>query len=85
MKILHKDLNFHPYKMAVVQQINDRDMANRSAIAERLIGNLSDDVIILKMDEAQFHLSAVSTDRILAIGQREIHSSSINALFTVHV
>jgi hypothetical protein len=54
--ILHKDLNFNPYKM-VVQELRDRDMANRSTVAERLIGILSDDVIILTTDEAYFHLS----------------------------
>jgi hypothetical protein len=42
--------------MAVVQQLSDRDMANRSRVAERLIGILSDDVIHMT-DEAQFHLS----------------------------
>jgi hypothetical protein len=43
--------------MAVVQESSDRDMANRSAVAERLIGMLFDDVIILMTDEAHFHLS----------------------------
>jgi hypothetical protein len=46
-RILHKDLNFHLYKMVAVQELSDRDMANRSTVAERLIGILSDDVIIL--------------------------------------
>ena len=27
-RILHKDLNFHPYKIAIVQELNDRHMAN---------------------------------------------------------
>jgi hypothetical protein len=35
MRILHKDLNFHPYKMVVVQELSNFDMANRSAEAER--------------------------------------------------
>jgi hypothetical protein len=62
----------------MVQQLNDRDMASRSKVAERLIRILSDDVINLKPGEAKFHLSDCFT-----IGQ--IHSSSINYFFTVHV
>jgi hypothetical protein len=38
-----QDLNFHPYKMMVVQVLGDRDMANRRTVAERLNGILSDD------------------------------------------
>jgi hypothetical protein len=34
-RILHTDLNFHPYKMVLVQELSDRNMANRSAEAER--------------------------------------------------
>jgi hypothetical protein len=29
-RIVRKDLNFHPYKMVMVQELSDRDMANRS-------------------------------------------------------
>jgi hypothetical protein len=56
MKILHKDLNLHSYKMVVVQELSKHDMVNRSTVAEHLIRILSDDVIILT-DEAHFHLS----------------------------
>jgi hypothetical protein len=57
-RILHKDLNFCPYKMAVVQELSDCDMANRGTVAGCLIGILSDNVITLMTDEAHFHLSA---------------------------
>jgi hypothetical protein len=43
--------------MLVVQELSDHDMANRSTVAERLIGILSDHVVILMTDEAHFHLS----------------------------
>jgi hypothetical protein len=72
-KILHKDLNFHPYKMMVVHELSDRDIANRSTVVELLIGNLSDDVIILMTYEVH---------RIFAIGERKIHRSFVNGLFT---
>jgi hypothetical protein len=43
--------------MVVVQELSDRDMENHSNVAERLIGILNNDVIILMTDEAHFHLS----------------------------
>jgi hypothetical protein len=56
-RILHKVLNFHPYKMVVVQELSNCDIANHSMVAEHLIEILSNDVIILMTDEAHFHLS----------------------------
>jgi hypothetical protein len=44
--------------MVVVQELSDRGMVNRSTVAGRLIGILSDDVMILMTDEAHFHLSS---------------------------
>jgi hypothetical protein len=43
--------------MVVVQELSDRDMANCSTVAERLIRILSDDPIILMTDEAHFSLT----------------------------
>jgi hypothetical protein len=54
--ILHKDLNFNLYKMVVVQELSNHDMANHSMVAEHLFRILSDDLIILMTDEAHFHL-----------------------------
>jgi hypothetical protein len=56
-RIFQKDLNFHPYKITVVQELIDRDMAIRTTAAELLIGILSDDIIILMTNETYFHLS----------------------------
>jgi hypothetical protein len=42
--------------MVVVQELSDRDMTSHSTEGERLIGILSDDIIILMTDEAPFHL-----------------------------
>jgi hypothetical protein len=56
-RILRKDINFHPYKMEMVQEFSDRDMANYSTVAEHLIGILFNSVIILMTDEAHSHLS----------------------------
>jgi hypothetical protein len=56
-RILHKDLNFQPYKTAIVQELNDRDMANRTISSEQLLEMLNDDGLInslLMTDEARF-------------------------------
>jgi len=59
-RILHKDLNFHPYKIAIVQEFSDRDMANLRIYSEQLLEMLNDDGVIntaLMTEEARFHLS----------------------------
>jgi hypothetical protein len=56
-RILHKDLNSHPYKMVVVQELSDHDMTNCSTVAEHFSRRLSNNVINLMTDEAYFHLS----------------------------
>jgi len=58
---LHKDLNFHPYKIAIVQELSDCDMANRRISSEQLLEMLNDDGVIntvLMTDEEHFHLSS---------------------------
>jgi len=59
-RIFHKDLNFHPYKIAIFQELSDRYMANRRISSEQLLEVLNDDCVIstlLMTDEAHFHLS----------------------------
>ena len=59
-RIWNKHLNFHPHKTAIVQELNDRDMANRRNSSEQLLEMLNDDGVIntlLMTDEAHLHLS----------------------------
>jgi len=59
-RILHKDLNFHPYRIAIVQELTDRDMANSWISSEQLLEILTDDGVfntVLMTDEVHFHLS----------------------------
>ena len=39
-RILHEDLNFHPYEMVVVQVINHQDIVNRKILCEFLLNAL---------------------------------------------
>jgi len=59
-RVLHKDLNLHPYKIAIVQELSDCDMANRRIHSKQLLQMLNDDGVIntvLMTDEAHYHLS----------------------------
>ena len=85
-RILHKDFNFHPYKIAIVQELNDRNMANSRISSEQLLEMLNDDGVIstlLMIDEAHFHLSGYVNKKIIATGHLKIHKSSISVLSTV--
>ena len=56
-RILHEDLNFHPYKMVMVQARNDQDTVNRKTLCEVPLNALDNDLNhVLMMDEANFHL-----------------------------
>ncbi|KAL1497172.1 hypothetical protein ABEB36_008172 [Hypothenemus hampei] len=56
-KILHDDLHFHPYKLAVVQELSERDFVTREHACEEFLERLPDDAIVFFSDEAHFHLS----------------------------
>ena len=77
-RILQKDLNFHPYKTAIVQDLSDCDVANHRISYEQLLKTLNDDSVIntvLMTDEAHFHLSGY-LNKIIATGHLKIHRSS---------
>ena len=38
-RILHEDLNFHPYKMVMFQAINDQDTVNWKTVCEILFSH----------------------------------------------
>lgn len=55
-RILRFDLNFHPYKLAIVQQLKHTDHAKRQTFAEQMIDLNADEEILMFSDEAHFHL-----------------------------
>jgi hypothetical protein len=55
-RILLADRKFHPYKMMVVQELNQRDQVNHSDSCQAILHNVpANDV--LSSDKAHFHLS----------------------------
>jgi len=57
-RILHQDLNFHPYKLMLVQELN-QDFGRRTTFAETMLRMFEEDpeLVILTSDEAHFHLN----------------------------
>jgi len=56
-RILHADLNLHPYKMMLAQELRERDHANHRAISAEILEQIPDAAVLLSSDEAHFHLS----------------------------
>lgn len=58
-RILRTDLKFHPYKLAIVQELGECDYTKRSQFSESMLNILreNDNVVIMMSDEAHFHLN----------------------------
>jgi len=56
-RILHRDLQKHPYKIAIAQKLKGRDFENRTKLCHDLLNVRITDVVFFS-DEAHFHLSA---------------------------
>ena len=55
-RILHKDLSFHPYKMAVLQKLDEQDWRVRQNACEALCDNLPDDALVFLVTNLTFTL-----------------------------
>lgn len=55
-RILHENLHYHPYKMAIVQELSERDFNSRRNACEVLLEVVPEDAIVFFSDEAHFHL-----------------------------
>lgn len=55
-RILRDDLHFHPYKMAIVQELSERDFNSRMNACELLLDVVPEGAIVFFSDEAHFHL-----------------------------
>ena len=55
-RILHLDLKFHPYKIMMVQELQECDWHESHAACERMLANVPPGRLLCS-DEAHFHLS----------------------------
>lgn len=87
-RILHKDLNFHPYKLATVQELTAQDFVNRVNCCNRLLDLFADNDLhgLIMSDEAHFELSGCvnkqnfrywSSENPRQLHQRPLHSRKV--------
>lgn len=89
-RMLRLDLHFHPYKLQVVQALNDTDFAGRRQFCETLLRMIEgDDEFVHNLwmsDEAHFHLSGYvnkqnfrywSNENPYQLHQRPLHSTKV--------
>ena len=79
-RILHKDLNFFPYKIQVTHALHERDYVKRVNFCQtfsRLI-NENQEVVnnLLMSDEAHFHLSGLLTNKFPLLVCHNPHKTS---------
>jgi hypothetical protein len=82
-RILHQDLKFHPYKLAVVQKLNPRDFVSRQRACEAIVENLPNNALVFFSDEAHFHLSGCVNKQNMrywsGVNPRELHEKPLHA------
>lgn len=58
-RILHFDLNFHPFKIMMVQELSPADYVNRRTLCEQMLAQIPLEANFFSSDEAHFHLSGI--------------------------
>ena len=85
-RILHKDLQMHPYKMMFAQELSERDTETRRTCCLEIQQHVPHAAIFLFSDEAHFHLcGAVNKQNFRYYRQRTVLVSCMNALCIVLV
>ena len=81
-RILHEELNFHPYKLAVVHQPDPHDYAARKNACEAFFGNLPEDALVFINDEVHFHISGCVNEQNMRYwsptNPRELHEQPLH-------
>lgn len=88
-RILH-ELDFHPYKLQIVQLLNERDPASRMEFSIQILAKINEDANFLGnlwiSDEAHFHLNGFvnkqnfrywAQDNPCEFHQRPLHSAKV--------
>lgn len=57
MRILHEDLEFHPYKLMIIQELNAIDYGNHKNLCHQILLQIPPTATFFYSDEAHFYLS----------------------------
>ena len=81
-KILH-DLHFHPYKMAILQELSEPDFNSRRNACEVLLEVVPEDAIFFFFSDAHFHLCGSVNKQNMRywadIKPRELHQRPLHS------
>jgi hypothetical protein len=87
-RILHDELNFHPYKIMIVQKLLPSDFVQHRLFCERMLEIIaSDDIILTMSDEAHFHLDGYvnkqnyrfwAAENPRELHQRPLHTAKVS-------
>ena len=87
-RILHGELNFHPYTIMIVQKLLPSDFVQRRLFCERMLEIIaSDDVMLMMSDEAHFHLDGYvnkqkcrfwAAENPRELHQRPLHTAKVS-------
>jgi len=80
-RILHGELNFHSYKIVIVQKLLPSDFVQRRLFCKRMLEIIaSDDVILMMSDEAHFHFMVMSISKTVDFGLQRTRESYTRVL-----
>jgi len=87
-RILHGELNFHLYKIMIVQKLLTNHYVQCRLFCERMFEIIaSDDVILMMSDEAHFHLDGYvnkqncrfwAAENLRELDQRPLHTTKVS-------
>jgi len=87
-RILHGELNFHLYKIMIVQKLLPSHYVQCRLFCERMFEIIaSDDVILMMSDEAHFHLDGYvnkqncrfwAAENLRELDQRPLHTTKVS-------
>jgi len=87
-RILHGELNFHPYKIMIVRKLLPSDFVQHRLFCERMLEIIAcDDVMLMMSDEAYFHLDGYvnkqncrfwAAENPRELHQRPLHTAKVS-------
>lgn len=82
-RILHAELHFHPYKIMVTHELNERDFQRRRSSCQEILQAVLPEGIVWSSDEAHFHLSGTVNKQNFrywsATNPKELHQKPLHS------
>jgi hypothetical protein len=87
-RIFHKYLGYHPYKLAIVQEVNENDYPKHLEFAQTMLNIFEEheDLLVVMSDEVHFHLNGTvnkqncrywASENPRGLHERPLHSPKV--------